>query len=73
MSAAISELYKLALAAGDVASLPLLQSFLEEQIEEEATVSEILDQVRMVGDDGAALLLIDRELGTRAAGTPGDG
>ncbi len=72
VSAAVSDLYRLALTTGDVASLPLLQWFLEEQIEEEATVSEILDQVRMVGDDGAALLLLDRELGSRVAGG-GDG
>lgn len=65
VSKAISDLYAAALAAGDSASLALLQWFLEEQIEEESTVSEIVDQLEMIHGDGGALLLLDRELGAR--------
>ena len=39
----------------------------EEQIEEESTVSEILAQIRMVGDDGPGLLRLDADLGARQA------
>lgn len=70
VSASIAELYRLATAEGDVGSFSLLQWFLDEQIEEEATVSEILDQLRLIGDDGGALLMIDRELGGRTADEP---
>ncbi len=67
VSASIANLYRLATDEADAASYPLLQWFLEEQVEEEATVSEILDQLRLIGDDGGALLMLDRELGGRTA------
>ena len=69
VSESIASLYKSASDAADAASFPLLQWFLEEQIEEEATVSEIIDQLEFIGSDGGALLLLDRELGTRTATT----
>ena len=67
VSKAISDLYAAALADGDSSSFGLLQWFLDEQIEEESTVSDIVEQLRMIGDDGGALLLLDRELGQRTA------
>lgn len=68
---AIHDLYAKALEEHDYASLPLLQWFVNEQTEEEATVSTILERLRMVGDDRTGLLFLDRELGARAgAGTP---
>ena len=77
---AIHNLYSLALSGQDYSSLPLLQWFVNEQVEEEATVSTILDRLRMVGDDRTGLLFLDRELGTRtaaveaaAAAEPADG
>lgn len=65
VSASISELYKAATSDADAASFPLLQWFLQEQVEEEATVSEILDQLQLIGNDGGALLMLDRELAGR--------
>jgi ferritin len=64
---AIHELYSRALDGHDYSSLPLLQWFVNEQVEEEATVSTILDRLRMVGDDRTGLLFLDRELGARTA------
>jgi len=63
---AIHDLYAKALDAHDYSSLPLLQWFVNEQVEEENTVSTILDRLRMVGDDRTGLLFLDRELGARA-------
>jgi ferritin len=40
-----------------------------EQVEEEKTAELIVEQLKMVGDDRPALLLLDRELGQRT----GDG
>ncbi len=71
VSAAIKDLYRAATDEADASSFPLLQWFLEEQVEEEATVSEIVDQLEMIGDDGGALLLLDRELGGRTNGAEG--
>ncbi|WP_298323241.1 ferritin [Haloactinopolyspora sp.] len=67
VSESIRALYRLALAEHDIDSLPLLSWFLEEQIEEEATVSEILGRLRLIGDDGPGLLRMDEELGSRRA------
>jgi len=69
VSESIRNLYTLATSSGDAASFPLLQWFLEEQVEEESTVEEILDQLKLVGGDGGALLLLDRELGARQSAT----
>lgn len=67
VTASIAELYGLAQAERDFVSLPLLTRFLEEQVEEEASVSTILGELRMVADDPSATLLLDRELPTRRA------
>ena len=67
VTAAIGRLYVLAQEEGDGASLPILQWFLEEQVEEEATVSEIVDQLELAGDSAAAILMLDREKANRAA------
>lgn len=65
VTSAIHDLYRLATDNDDLASLPFLQAFIEEQNEEEATVEGILDRVRLAGDDSGALLLLDHELGSR--------
>ena len=63
VSDSIRNLYRLAESEGDLDSRPLLNWFLEEQIEEEATVSEIVGRVKMINDDGPGLLRLDEELG----------
>ncbi|MGJ4087128.1 ferritin [Corynebacterium macclintockiae] len=65
VSALIRDLVKTADEVGDVDSRNLLNFFLEEQIEEEATVSGIIDRIKLVGTDGSGLLRIDAELGSR--------
>jgi ferritin len=69
VSAAINSLYALALEEKDFASLPLLAWFVTEQIEEEATVSQVLDDLRLADGDAQAMLFLDRELGTRGTDT----
>ena len=61
----IHDMYRLATDLGDLASLPFLQSFIEEQNEEEATVETILERVRLAGGESSAILLLDSELGSR--------
>lgn len=68
VTASIHDLYNQANEEKDFESLPLLHWFITEQVEEEATVSELIEQIAMAGDNGAALLLLDRELGTRVPG-----
>ncbi|MBW3667082.1 MAG: ferritin [Actinobacteria bacterium] len=62
---AIHDLYRLATDHGDLGSFPFLQSFIQEQNEEEATVETILERVRLAGNESSAILLLDSELGTR--------
>lgn len=69
VSEAIRELYRATDAAGDLNARPILNWFLDEQVEEEATVSEIVGQIRLVGDDGSGLLRIDTRLGQRPVET----
>jgi len=69
VSEAIRELYRATESAGDLNSRPLLNWFLDEQIEEESTVSEIVGQLELVGDDGSGLLRIDGRLGSRPVET----
>ena len=66
---AIGELYALAQEHRDVRSIPLLTRFLEEQVEEEASVRTIIAELEMVADSRSATLLLDRELpGRRGEG-----
>ncbi|MEN8113227.1 MAG: ferritin [Actinomycetota bacterium] len=65
VSAAINDLYALAMDEKDFSSLPLLDWFVEEQIEEEASFSQILDNLNLAGGSSQAVLFLDRELGAR--------
>lgn len=65
VTASINTLYELVQKERDFASQPLLDWFVTEQVEEEATVSQIVDDLRRVGDQGEGLFLLDKELGRR--------
>ena len=61
----INDLYALAGEERDYASQTLLQWFISEQLEEEENARDIIDDLRLVGDAGASLFLLDRELSQR--------
>lgn len=69
----IHRLYELATRENDYATQVQLQWFINEQVEEEATASEIVDRLKIAGKDGAALLMLDRELGSRTGEEGGEG
>jgi ferritin len=66
VSKLIHTLYDLAVKKHDHATQLELQWFITEQVEEEKMVGTIVDQLRMAGDNQAALLMLDREMGVRA-------
>jgi len=61
----IHSLYALSIEHKDYAAQTFLQWFVNEQVEEERNADGIVQKLRMVGDKGHALLMIDRELGAR--------
>ncbi|GAB3186632.1 ferritin [Nesterenkonia suensis] len=65
VSESIRNLYRLAQQEGDIDALPLLSWFIDEQLEEEAAVSELIGKIRLIGDDGPGLLKLDEQLGAR--------
>lgn len=74
ISSKINELTTIAREEKDYSSEPMLAWFTEEQVEEEASAGKIADELEMIGEDKSALLMLDRELGTRAypPGSPFD-
>lgn len=68
VSESIRNLYRLAQEEGDIDSIPLLNWFISEQLEEEASVSEIIGRVTLLNGDGNGLLRLDSELGARVPG-----
>ena len=63
----IHKLYALALEENDYASQVFLHWFVDEQVEEESSATEILEQLKMVGDKAQGLLMLDRALGERGS------
>lgn len=61
----IHALYELALAENDYPAQVMLQWFIQEQVEEEKTSSDIIEQLKMIGDAPAALLIMERQLAAR--------
>ena len=68
VTASINQLYGLAVKENDYASQVMLQWFVNEQVEEEKTATAIVEQLKRIGDDGPALLVLGRELGQRGGG-----
>ena len=61
----IEQLYETAVQHKDYATQVEVQWFITEQVEEEDSAGLIVDQLKMAGNDRAALLMLDRQLGTR--------
>jgi len=61
----IRKLYELALGEKDYESQIFLQWYVTEQIEEEANATEIIEKIKMLGESGYHLLMLDKELGER--------
>jgi len=68
ITARINELVTIATEENDNAAAIMLQWFVTEQVEEEASVTKVVDMLKLIGDSGHGLLMADRELGQRIAG-----
>ena len=63
VTARIHKLYELAQAEKDYASQALLQWFITEQVEEEKTVADVIEQLKLIDARGTAVLMLDHRLG----------
>jgi ferritin len=61
----INRLYDTAGQEEDYATQVHLQWFISEQVEEEKTASNLVEHLKLIGNQGDALLLLDREMATR--------
>jgi len=61
----INALATIAMQESDHAGYQFLMWYVNEQVEEESDVSEILDKLKLIGDNKGMLLTLDNELATR--------
>jgi ferritin len=66
VTASIHGLYELAQREKDFATQALLQWFASEQVEEEKTARQLLEEVKKIGPSSTAMFFQDRHLGKRA-------
>jgi len=66
----INKLVDQSVSESDHATRSFLQWLVDEQVEEEASADEILQQLRLIGDNVHALLMLDRELAARVFALP---
>jgi ferritin len=66
----INDLVDLAVAESDHATNQMLQWFVTEQVEEEASADEVVQKLKLVGKEGGGLFMLDEELGQRVFTPP---
>ncbi|MGC9336720.1 MAG: ferritin [Candidatus Cloacimonadia bacterium] len=61
----INDLMDLAIKENDYATKSLLDWYVDEQVEEEASMKHLLNQIKMIDGKGNGLLMLDKELSSR--------
>ena len=61
----INRLMDISIQESDHATKSFLQWFVDEQVEEEAKVEQILNNLKLIKGEGQGLLMMDREMATR--------
>lgn len=61
----INDLMALATEENDYAVVSFLKWFIDEQVEEESTVTKLLGKLKMIDGKGEGLLMLDKELAAR--------
>jgi len=65
VTAMIDKLLKLATEEKDNASISMLQWFVDEQVEEEASANDIVQKLKLIKGAPGGLFMLDKELGQR--------
>ena len=69
----INKMVDLAQELGDHATRSFLGWYVDEQVEEEASVGEVASKLGLIGESGNALFMMDREMGARVFTMPAAG
>lgn len=70
VSSLINNLYSMAEDEKDYATRQMLNWFVAEQVEEEDTAREMIDNLKLIGNDGTGIYQFDRQLATRTYTAP---
>ena len=70
ISGRINKLAVLASEENDHSTLSFLKWFIDEQVEEEASVDDIVQKVKLVKGEGTGMYMIDQELAARVYTPP---
>ncbi len=68
----INKLMDIANEEKDYATISFLKWFIDEQIEEENTMGTILNKLKRIGENGAGIMMLDRELAQRTFAAPAE-
>lgn len=63
----INQIYEVAVQEKDHATHVFLHWFITEQVEEEKNAQDNLDQIKLIGDDKAALFVLDQNFSKKAS------
>lgn len=63
VTAKINHLMDMAITEKDYATVSFLKWFIDEQVEEEFSVQEILDKLKLAADSPGGLFILDKDLG----------
>jgi len=70
VTASINNLMDIAIKENDHATVSLMKWYVDEQVEEEATISKLVSKMKLVGDNVGGLFIIDAELKARVFTPP---
>ena len=65
VTALINDLFALTTQENDYATQSMLKWFIDEQVEEEENATNIIDNLKMIKDNGYGLYMLDKELAAR--------
>ncbi len=66
ITALIGKIYEVAREEKDYALESFIKWYIDEQVEEEANATAVIEKIKLIGNDGSALYILDQELGARA-------
>jgi ferritin len=72
VSRLIDNLVNISVKEKDHATNSFLKWFVDEQVEEEASADEIVQQLKLVGNQGHGIFMLDREMGQRVFTPPAE-